>query len=368
MCRPTDGPRRLPAARRLCRVAAAAAAGCVLLVAGGDAAAAGVLLPPADAARALAEVDSLLAAGRSAAAVEAALEAARRWAGDPLYGWQVEGRAGAALLAAGRPVEALPRLEAAIGLQPLDGALRHHLGLALAALGRRGRALAEFEESARLDPAAVAPRLEAGRVRGQLGDIAGAAREWAAALRLCGGCPEPDRLLAGLLLGADRPAEAVAPLRRLHAAAGGDPEIRRNLVAALALAGQDSALLDLVGEIAQDGWTADEWRQAVQAEGRLGSARVARAALERLGAPAAGDALPREDDVFWARAAANLLADAQPEASLAAIDRALFLRPGHRVYHHNRAAALAALGRHEEARRALAAAGSDPEDRAKENR
>ncbi|MBM4131543.1 hypothetical protein FJ250_11055, partial [bacterium] len=276
----------------------------------------------------------------------------------PLYGGQAEGRAGAALLAAGRAAEALPRLEAAITIQPRDGSLRHRLGLALAALDRRGRALAEFEEAARLDPAAVAPLLEAGRLRGQLGDIAGAARTLGAASALCGGCPEPDRLLAGLLLAADRPAEALAPLRRLRGASD-DQEVRRSLLAALARAGEDSALLALVGERAPDDWSADEWRQAVQAEGRLSVGHVARAALARLGAPVAGDRLPRDDDVFWAHVAAGLLKCGEPEGSLAAIDQALQLRPGHRVYHHNRAAALAALGRHEEAKQALAAAGGD---------
>lgn len=310
------------------------------------------------AAGALAGVDSLLAAGLHASAADAALAAVRRWGSDPLYGWQVEGRAGAALLAAGRPREALAHLEAAIGAQPDDSALRHRLGLALAALGRSGRALAEFEQAAALDPAAVAPRLEAGRVRGELGDIAGARREWAAALSLCGGCPEPDRLLAGLLLAAGRPAEAVAPLQRLKAADPGD-EVRANLLAALAGAGQDSAVLDLVREREPDAWTADEWRQAVQAEGRRGAWRLSRTALERADAATGSCGLPRRDDVFWAHVAANLLAAGEAGASLTAIDLALGLRPDHRVYHHNRAAALAALGRNDEARQALSAGGRE---------
>jgi tetratricopeptide (TPR) repeat protein len=318
-----------------------------------------------EAAGALAGVDSLLAVGLPASAADAALAAVRRWGSDPLYGWQVEGRAGAALLAAGRPREALVHLEAAIGAQPADSALRHRLGLALAALGRPGRALAEFEQAAGLDPAAVAPRLEAGRVRGALGDIAGARREWAAASSLCGGCPEPDRLLAGLLLAAGRPDEAVAPLQRLRAADPGD-EVRTNLLAALAGAGQDSAVLELVTEREPEAWTPDEWRQAVQAEGRLGAWRLSRTALERTAAATAACGLPRDDDVFWAHVAANLLATGEAEASLAAIDLALGLRPGHGVYHHNRAAALAALGRDDEARQALSAGGREPMQPTKE--
>ena len=352
-----SGGRRGDHARRLL-VAAALAAAAAGTAPRADAS--GQPDPPAAAARALATVDSLLAAGRAEAAADLAVAAARQWGADPLFGWQVEGRAGAALLAAGQAAAAVPRLETAIGARPGDGALRHQLGLALAALGRRGRALAEFSEASRLDPAAVAPRLEAGRLRGELGDLAGAEREWAAASALCGGCPEPDRLLATLLLAADRPADAVAPLRRLRQRAD-DEQVRRNLLAALARAGQDSALLALVGERPKDAWSADEWRQAVQAEGRLGGAQLARAALALAAGQAGGNGVPRDDDVFWAHVAAGLLAAADATGSLAAIDRALDLRPGNPIYHRNRAAALAALGRDDEARRALeAGAGAGP--------
>lgn len=320
---------------------------------GSPAAAGGDRLP--DAAVALAGIDSLLARGAAGEGAERALLALRRWGQDPLYGWQLAGRAGSALVAAGRPGEALAHLEAAIGAQPGDGALRHQLGLALAALGRRGRALAEFEQAALLDPAAVAPRLEAGRLRGALGDVEGAARELAAATAACGGCPGPDRLLATILLEAGRPAEAVAPLRRLLDA-GGEAQVRINLLAALSRAGEDSALLALVdGRDAVD-WSADDWRQAVQSEARLGKADRAARALVLAAAKPAPPGLPAGDDVFWGAAAASLLAAGMPRLSLEAGDRALALHPGSRVYLTNRAAALVAIGRHDEARRALAEA------------
>ncbi len=355
-----NASRRLLPATRTGAVAAFAMIAAGALGAPSAAVAAGPLEPPEAAARALATVDSLMAAGQAGNAAELAVAAARRWAADPLFGWQLEGRAGAALVAAGHAEAAVPLLEAAIGARPLDGALRHQLGLALAAIGRRGRALAEFGEASRLDPDAVAPRLEAGRLRGELGDLAGAQREWAAASALCGGCPEPDRLLASLLLASGRPAEAVAPLQRLRARTD-DEQVRQNLLAALSGAGQDSALLALVGERAPATWSPDEWRQAVQSEGRRGGARLAQAALALADARDGASGLPRDDDLFWAHAAANLLAAADPAGSLAAIDRALRLRPGHPVYHRNRAAALAALGRGDEARRALdAAAGAGP--------
>lgn len=313
--------------------------------------------PPA-AARALARVDSLLAVGQTSAAAAEALGAVRRWRGDALYGWQVEGRAGAALVAAGRPGEALEHLEAAVGAQPGEATLRHQLGLALTALGRRGRALAEFDEAARLEPAAVAPRLEAGRLRSALGDAAGARLMFETASLLCGGCPEADRLLASALLAAGEPAAAVGPLRRLWAA-GADEEVRTHLVAALAGAGEDSSLLRLVQARGLEAWTADEWRQALQAEGRLGGFELAELALGCLENPALAPGLPRSAANFWARAAANLQAAGRYENALAAIDRAVGLAPADSRNHHNRAAALAALGRFDEARRALVAAGAD---------
>lgn len=314
--------------------------------------------PPPAAREALARVDSLLAVGLPDQAAELALAGVRRWGKDPLYGWQLQGRAGAALVAAGRSREALTMLEPALQLNPRDAALHHQLGLALAALGRRGRALAEFDEAAALDPSAVAPRLEAGRIRGALGDWARARADLEAARRLCSGCPEADRLLGSMLLTAGRPGEAVAPLQRLWAARP-SAEVRRHLLAALAGAGADSALLALVSATPCAQWTGDDWRMAVQSEGRLGGATWAGAALK---AVADGDTtqVPVAEDVFWAQASLNLLAAGRADAALEAVDRALALVPDRSAYHHNRAAVLVALGRLDEARGALEAAGGEP--------
>lgn len=306
----------------------------------------------------LAAVDSLLAVDSKSEAVDLALAALREWGSDPLYGWQLAGRAGTALVAAGRPAEAVAHLEAAIGAQPGDGSLRYQLGLALAAAGRRGRALAEFEQAIALDPSAVAPRLEAARVRSALGDVDGAARELASASVACGGCPAPDRLLATVMLAAGRPGQAVEPLQRLLQA-GPDDEIRRTLLAALSQARGDSALLMLVDGREPAAWTADEWRQAVQAEARLGGATRAGRALDLAAVQPPPAGLPLGEDLFWGNVAASLLAAGQPLRSLEAADRALALNPGQAVYLTNMAAALAVLGRHEEARRALEQARGD---------
>lgn len=313
--------------------------------------------PPPAAREALARVDSLLAGGQPAQAAEVALAGVKRWGDDPLYGWQLQGRAGAALVAAGRNHEAIAVLEPALQLNPRDGALHHQLGLALVALGRRGRALAEFDEAAALDPLAVAPRLEAGRIRGALRDWGRARADLEAARRLCGGCLEADRLLGSMLMSAGRPGDAVAPLQRVWEADPA-PDVRRHLLAALAGAGADSALLVLVSATPGSQWTADDWRMAVQSEGRLGGATWAAAALT---AVADGDTahVPVAEDVFWAQASLNLMAAGRADAALEAVDRALALAPDRSAYHNNRAAVLVALGRLDEARGALEAAGGE---------
>jgi Flp pilus assembly protein TadD len=299
-------------------------------------------------------VDSLLAAEAPQQAVPLALRALARWGADPVYGWQVQGRAGAALRAAGRPAEALPPIEQAVGRRPADAGLHHLLGLTLTDLGRTGRALAEFEQAAELEPRNPAHHLEAGRLRAVLGDWRRACAELEIGRELCAGCPEADRLLGSVLLAAGRPAEAVAPLRRLWTAHP-DSQVRHHLLGALAAASLDSATLALVEATPPGDRTRDDWRMAVQAEGRLGGARWAAAALAAADASAPGR-FPAGEALFWARAALNLLAAGMPADALLAADRALALDGGQSVFHHNRAAILVALGRQAEARRALEAA------------
>lgn len=311
-------------------------------------------LPPGAAGAAMARVDSLLAAGQAAAAIPLALRTREQWKDDPVFGWQVEARAAEACLAAGMGAEALPYLERACQLRPTEGVLHHRLGLALSMLGRTGRALAEFDEAARLSPNDAAPLLEAGRLRTELGDFGRACAAFEAARLACGGCPEADRLLGSALLAAGRPAEAIAPLTRLWSARP-DSLVRRHLLAAFVGARRDSAALSLVASTPAVRRDRDDWRMAVQAEGRLGGAAWAEAAVN---APAAeATRFPADDAVFWAQAARNLERAGRLEAALVAVDRAVALEPGRAVFHHNRAAILAALGRNEEARQALEASG-----------
>jgi len=307
--------------------------------------------PAIPAAAALARLDSLLAAGAPERAVPLALRALAQWGADPLYGWQVQGRVGAALRAAGQAAEALPHIEQAVGRRPGDAGLHHLLGLALSDLGRSGRALAEFEQAADLDPRNPAHRLEAGRLRATLGDWRRACAELEIGRNLCAGCPEADRLLGSVLLAAGRPAEAVAPLLRLWTAHP-DSQVRHHLLGALAAASLDSATLALVEATPPRDRTCDDWRMVIQAEGRLGGARWAVAALAVADSSAPGR-FPVSEALFWAQSALNLLASGLPADALLAADRALALDGGRSVFHHNRAAILVALGRPDEARRAL---------------
>ncbi len=310
--------------------------------------------PPPEPAIVLARLDSLLTVGQPQLAAPLALRAVERWGDDPLFGWQLAGRAGAALRAAGQAAEALPLLERAAASRPGDSALHHELGLVLGELGRRGRALAEFEEASTLDPTAVAPHFEAGRLRAALGDWRRARAEVERGRELCDGCPEADRLLASLLLRAGQPAEAVPALRRLWTAAP-DSLVRRNLLGALAAAARDSDLLALVAGTPPEARTRDDWRLAVQAEARRGEAGWAQAALA-VPETVTASRFPRDEALFWAQAALTLLAVRDAAGALLVMGRALALAPRSAVYHHNRAAALAALGRDAEARRELAAA------------
>lgn len=339
----------------------AALVGAMVVVAVAAVSTATTSLPSGAAGEAMARVDSLVAVGQAAAAVPLALQAREHWKNDPVFGWQVEARAAEACLAAGMGAEAVPFLERACQLRPTDGVLHHRLGTALVQIGRTGRALAEFEEAARLSPNDPAPLLEAGRLRAELGDLGRACAAFEAARIACGGCPEADRLLGSALLAAGRPAEAIAPLSRLWGARP-DSLVRRHLLAAFVGARRDSAVLALVASTPAGRRDRDDWRMAVQAEGRLGGAAWAEAALAEPGVGV--DRFPLDDAVFWAQAARNLERAGRLDAALAAVDRAVALDPGRAVFLHNRAAILAGLGRTDEARRALEASrrleGADP--------
>jgi len=87
---------------------------------------------------------------------------------------------GLALTHAGRPHDALPVLERAIGRFPGQAALHHDAGLALLALGRPREALARLDRALELDPSFTPARGLRAKARALLGDPAGARADWEA--------------------------------------------------------------------------------------------------------------------------------------------------------------------------------------------
>lgn len=296
----------------------------------------------------LAAVDSLVAAGEAAQALVEVERLAARWGDDPLFGWQLADRRGLALLASGRYAEALPLLEATVGRQPFAAGAHRNLALALAGLGRRGRALAEYAQAVELDPADPVHRLEHAQYLAEFGQLEAAAGAFAAAARLCGGCPEAERGLGAALLGLGRPGEAVAPLQRAQAAAP-DTSGRRLLVAALHGARRDSALLALLDGEDRSRWDRRDHLALVEAEGRAGGPAVRSQAYARTLQQGAEPSPVAADALFWARVALNLLQSGAWQEGLAAADRAVALEPDNAVYRNNRVVLLLKLGRTAEA-------------------
>ena len=307
----------------------------------------------ADRARAgLARVDSLLEAGQTAGAVREARRLTDRFGTDPLYGWQVEGRLGLALLRDGNAAEALPYLEAMVRRNPNDHVAHRNFAAALLATGRKGRALTEFSLVVELAPGDFEARMEYGQILAEFGDVKASLTQLEVARSLCPDCPEADRALAGVLLDAGRFDAAVEPLRRIM---DKDPTAwaRRGLGLALAGAGRDRELLDFLDGRALNGLSAEEMNLAVTAEGRLGQADRSLACLRALNDPAAlpgglDDGL-LTDHGFWGRVSLNLLESGHYQDGLEAADRAISLAGENVIYRNNRVVLLLKLDRPEEA-------------------
>ncbi len=146
----------------------------------------------------LALVDSLLETGQAARAVSEAQRLYRQLGTDPLYGWQVEGRLGLALLRAGYPAEALPYLEALMRRTPNDHAAHRNFASALMETGKKGRALTEFRLAVELAPGDYEARMDYGRILAEFRDVREARTQFEVARTLCPDCPEADISLAGL--------------------------------------------------------------------------------------------------------------------------------------------------------------------------
>ena len=298
--------------------------------------------------RGLATIDSLL---QVPAPEQAAHTAARLWRamGDnPIYGWQLEGRLGLALMMADQPEAALPHLENVTRQHPREPAHHRNLGAVLLQLNRRGRALSEYAAAVELDPGNAELRREHGQMLLSFRDTRGAARELHLARELCGGCPELDQPLASLYLMQERYDLAVAPGQRLYDRAPA-PESRRMLVATMSRAGDDSLLVAFLGALPSAERTGEEWRLLVEGEGRQGGQDHALRAVTDLKVGAGPATVPTAPE-FWGQVALNLLAAEKFSAGLRAVDQAIALAPDNVVYRNNRVVLLTRLGRDAEAR------------------
>ena len=300
----------------------------------------------------LALVDSLLGADQAALAVREARSLFDLLGADPLYGWQVEGRLGLALLRNGSPELALPHLETVMRRNLADPVGHRNFAAALLATGKKGRALTEFRQAVELAPLDYEVRLEYGQILAEFGDFREARTQLEVARHLCGGCGGADSALAGVLLATGEYAAASDILARLLEK-DPSPWARRNLGAALAGAGRDGPLLAFLDSCAATGLSAQEMNLAVEAEGRSGQASRSLACLKALDDPAALpgglDSGLLTDHAFWGRVSLNLLASGLWEDGLAAADRAVGLDPGNAVYRNNRVVLLLKLQRPEEA-------------------
>ncbi len=302
----------------------------------------------------LARIDSLLEAGQAAMAVKEARRLSGQLATDPLYGWQVEGRLGLALLRAGNPAEALPYLEAVMRRNPRDHVGHRNFATALMATGRKGRALTEFSLAVEMEPGDYEARMDYGRILAEFRDVEESRAQFEVARTLCPECPEADISLAGLLLEAGHFDAAIDPLERIM---DRDPTAwaRRGLVQALAGSGRYRELLDFLDARASKGLSVEEMNLAVTAEGHLGESSRSQASLRALTDPAAlsgglDDGL-LTDHRFWGRVSLNLLESGNFTEGLEAADRAISLAGENVVYRNNRVVLLLKLDRKEEAAR-----------------
>lgn len=300
----------------------------------------------------LARVDSLMEAGATSAAVSEARALVRQLGNDPLYGWQIEGRLGIALLRDGHPSEALPYLEEFVARHPHDPVAHRNFASALLALGRKGRALTEFRLVVELAPADYEARLEFGQVLAEFGDVRSAATHLEVARSLCPECTAPDLALAGAFLEASDYLSAIEPLQRLMTR-DPTPWTRRNLGLALAGAGRDAEVLAFIDALSPERLSAEEMNLVVVAEGNLGLADRSCAYLETAADPeATASGLPEGlliSPEFWGRVSLNLLAAGHDPAALEAVNRAVTLDEKNVVYLNNRVVILLKLGRDEEA-------------------
>lgn len=301
----------------------------------------------------LAQLDQLLAEGRAAEAAASAADILEAGDAEARNTWRFRQRLGVALVAGGRPADAVPVLERALSAAPSEPALHLNLGRALRAIGHGGRAVAEFGLAVNLAPERHEWRLEYADALLAIGVRRDALEEIRRARALCDDCPDALRGEVNFYLVADRPADAIGALRQLQAI-DPKPQTRSLLVRALWNEGDAASVATVLDTEPESELDGEELALLLDVDRQL--KRPARALRWVAEDAEAVRRVARPTHQVWALVSEICLAGDRPDAALLAVDRALVLEPTTAVYHHNRAAVLVALGRDTEARQALAEA------------
>jgi arylsulfatase A-like enzyme/Flp pilus assembly protein TadD len=162
---------------------------------------------------AVTQAQALVAAGRPADALVRLREAVARWPGDAslLHDLAVVARD------RGRIDEALRAETAALTLDPTLPSAHHGQGLCLSDLNRHAEAASAFEAAVRLDPTNASYLTDLGNARRAIGDLDAAARAYSAALARAPHLGDAANGLGVVLVQQGRAADAIAWLERAAA-------------------------------------------------------------------------------------------------------------------------------------------------------
>lgn len=239
---------------------------------------------------------------------------------------------GAALLRAGRAVEAIPLLERAAAMQPGDAAILSRLAGALRAVGRQAEAVTRYEQALALRPGHAVTGVNLALARIDQGDLQAAEAGLRAILAVHPGMAHAHDALGLVHQARDDAEAAVAAHRAAVAADAGLLSGWVNLAAALRRAhrfAEAASALDHARRIGPD--RVEVWANLGYVLFRTGDAAGAEAALDKALALVPGYA-PALIDLSRIRDAQGRGAEAR-----ALLDRVLETDPGNALARANRA-------------------------------
>ncbi len=287
-------------------------------------------------AQQLIKIDTLLAAGELEKGLALAKKVEAKYGNHELYGWQVNGKLGLALILMDRYSESVPYLEEAIRANPREPVFHRNLASALVSLGFMGRALSEYSQAVELEPDNSTYQLDLGQLLLEFKNYSQAQfhLEWAS--RLCKGCVETERALGHLFLAIGKPSEAI-PIFQALLTDNRSNSSRRDLVQALQSAAEDSLLVELLGNWPADQLPGDELHLLINAERRCGNYFCADSFLQRR-LNSNGKGIPPiifNRHQFWGEVAYSLLLAGKLSEARKGFELALELDPGNPTYSNN---------------------------------